>query len=84
MNCRKSVKRRSVWPFPSRLDTKALAMCFDVRVFNPFCTVWNAFVIQDESAPVVVVPLLADSNSTNLAFQVLGDQALPGSIDGIS
>ena len=49
---RKSVKRRSVWLFPSRFDTKALAMWFNVRVLNPFCTVWNAFVIQDESASV--------------------------------
>ena len=49
MNSGKGVKGRSAWFFPSRLDTKVLAMWFDVRVFNPFCTVWNAFVIQYES-----------------------------------
>ena len=49
MNRRKSVKGRSVWFFTSRLDTKALAEWFDVRVFNPLCTVRNGFVIQDVS-----------------------------------
>ena len=49
MNRRKGIKGRSVWLFPSRLDTKVLAMRFDVGVFNPFCTIWNSFVIQDES-----------------------------------
>ena len=33
---------------------------------------------------MVSFSVLADSNSTNLTFQVLGDQALPGSVDGIS
>ena len=56
MNGRKSIIGCSVWPFPGGFDTKALAMWFDVRVFDPFCTVWNAFVVQDESAwPGVVV-----------------------------
>ena len=45
MNRRKGVIGRSVWPLSSRLDTEALAMGFDVRVFDPFCTVWNDFVI---------------------------------------
>ena len=49
MNGRKSVKGCSVWVFPSRLDTKVLAKWFDVKIFNPFCTVWDAFVTQDES-----------------------------------
>ena len=55
MNRRKGVIGRSVWPLSSRLDTEALAMGFDVRVFDPFCTVWNDFVIQDESTQVVVI-----------------------------
>ena len=66
-------------------------MWFDVRVFDPFGTLWNSFVIQDESVykvTVIVVfffSILADSSkSTNLTFQVLGDQALLGSVDAIS
>ena len=45
MNCRKGIKGASVWLCAGRLDTKFLAMWFDLRVFNPFCAVWNAFVI---------------------------------------
>ena len=41
--------------FSSRLDTEALAKWFDIGVFSPLCTVWNAFVIQNESVKVVVV-----------------------------
>ena len=39
-------------------------MWFDVRVFNPFRTVWNAFVIQDESVlgSCSSFSILADSN----------------------
>ena len=90
MNRRKSVKGCSVWFLSGRFDTKLLAEWFDVRIFNPFCTVWNVFVIQDESDLVKLLILsssiLADKKNriTNLTFQVLGDQALLGSIDGIS
>ena len=49
MNRRKSVEGCSVWFFSSRLDTKVFAKWFDVGIFNPFCAVWNVFVIQDES-----------------------------------
>ena len=49
MNRRKSVIGRSIWFLSSRFDTEALAKWFDIGEFSPLCTVWDPFVIQDES-----------------------------------
>ena len=45
----KECKKVSRLVFFGRLDTEVLAKWFDVKIFNPFCTVWNVSVIQDES-----------------------------------
>ena len=61
------VEEYSVWLFfPGRLDIKVLAKWFDVRISNPFCTVWNVLVIQDEFDWVSCSPLILADKQTEL------------------